>query len=316
MMAEVGYLTALLGGLLALLSPCSALLLPAFFAYAFATPGRLLARTAAFWVGLCVTLVPLGVAGSLAGSLLTRHRETLVAVGGWAVIGFGLAQMLGFGFGSRRMAEAAARLRPSSVLSVALLGAVYGLAGFCAGPILGGILMISALHGSPAYGGVLLAVYALGMAAPLFVLALLWERFDLGRRRLLRGRELKLGRLRLHTTSLLSGLLFVAVGGIFLTTGGTASLSAPLGVDQEARLEEWVLTLGDGVSDVMLLIPLTLLVAGALLWRLRRGSTAAAEEPEGEPAADSDREGGADRPTGTTAKARLGPSDRTGPTPP
>ncbi|MBB1243472.1 cytochrome c biogenesis protein CcdA, partial [Streptomyces durbertensis] len=286
MMAEVGYLTALLGGLLALLSPCSALLLPAFFAYAFATPGRLLARTAAFWAGLCVTLVPLGVAGSLAGSLFTRHRETLVAVGGWAVVAFGLAQILGFGFGSRRMAEAAARLRPSSLLSVALLGAVYGLAGFCAGPILGGILMISAVHGSPAYGGVLLAVYAFGMAAPLFVLALLWERFELGRRRVLRGREFRLGRLRLHTTSLLSGVLFVAVGGIFLTTGGTASLASPLGVDREARLEQWALTLGDGVADVALLVPLTLLVAGVLLWRLRRGSGTVAEEPAAGSAAE------------------------------
>ena len=37
-------------------------------------------------------------------------------------------------------------------------------------------------------GGVLLVVYALGMAAPMFVLALLWDRFDLGRRRWLRGR--------------------------------------------------------------------------------------------------------------------------------
>ncbi|WP_009945137.1 hypothetical protein [Saccharopolyspora erythraea] len=34
-MTEIGLVGAFLGGLLSLLSPCSALLLPSFFAYAF-----------------------------------------------------------------------------------------------------------------------------------------------------------------------------------------------------------------------------------------------------------------------------------------
>ncbi len=34
-MTQIGLLGAFLGGVLALLSPCSALLLPSFFAYAF-----------------------------------------------------------------------------------------------------------------------------------------------------------------------------------------------------------------------------------------------------------------------------------------
>ncbi|MCY9555783.1 hypothetical protein M5W98_29730, partial [Paenibacillus apiarius] len=59
-MSEIGYLAALLGGVLALLSPCSAMLLPAFFAYAFQNPRQLLARTAVFYLGLAAVLVPLG----------------------------------------------------------------------------------------------------------------------------------------------------------------------------------------------------------------------------------------------------------------
>ncbi|MEU0066682.1 cytochrome c biogenesis protein CcdA, partial [Streptomyces albidoflavus] len=76
-MTEAGLLMAFLGGLLALLSPCGALLLPAFFAYSFAGPTRLLLRTLFFYAGLCATLVPLGAAGALAGRLLTGHRELL-----------------------------------------------------------------------------------------------------------------------------------------------------------------------------------------------------------------------------------------------
>ncbi|MEO7195722.1 MAG: cytochrome c biogenesis protein CcdA [Pseudonocardiaceae bacterium] len=59
------------------------------------------------------------------------------------------------------------------------LGAAYGLAGFCSGPILGAVLTIAAVDGQPARGGALLAVYALGIAAPMFVLAALWQRYDL-----------------------------------------------------------------------------------------------------------------------------------------
>lgn len=45
----IGYFAALLGGLLALVSPCSALLLPAFFAYSLDSASRLLARTGIFY---------------------------------------------------------------------------------------------------------------------------------------------------------------------------------------------------------------------------------------------------------------------------
>ncbi len=215
MTSGIGYLAAFLGGLLALLSPCSALLLPAFFAYSIDTRAKLVARTGILYAGLATTLVPLGAAGSLAGRFFYGHRDLLVTAGGWLIIGLGVLQVLGLGFASRRAAEASGRIRPTSALSVYALGLVYGLAGFCAGPILGSVLTVAALSGSPAYGGLLLAVYALGMAVPLFVLALLWERYDLGRRGWLRGRPIRLGRLRVHSTSLLSGLFFIALGTLF-----------------------------------------------------------------------------------------------------
>lgn|GEM_PF-5173866 len=132
-MTDTGYLMALLGGLLTLLSPCSALLLPAFFAYSFTTATRLAGRTALFYAGLCTTLVPLGAAGSFASRPLYGHHDLLITIGGWTVIALGLAQILGLGFGSRRLQQAAARLKPSTAFSTWALGAVYGLAGFCAG---------------------------------------------------------------------------------------------------------------------------------------------------------------------------------------
>ncbi|TXS36751.1 cytochrome c biogenesis CcdA family protein [Streptomyces sp. OR43] len=261
MTADIGYFAAFLGGLLALLSPCSALLLPAFFAYSIDSASRLLARTGIFYAGLATTLVPLGAAGSYAGRLFYGHRDALVLGAGWLVIGLGVAQIIGLGFASRRISALSGRIRPTTALSVYALGAVYGLAGFCAGPILGSVLTVAAVGGSAAYGGLLLAVYALGMAVPLFVLALLWERFDLGRRAWLRGRALRLGRFELHSTTLLSGLFFIGLGALFLAYDGTTALPGLLNVDQSFAVEQWARGIGEHVPDGVLLVA----VVGAVL---------------------------------------------------
>ncbi|MFD4793529.1 cytochrome c biogenesis CcdA family protein [Streptomyces anulatus] len=269
-MSEVGLAVAFLGGLLALLSPCSALLLPAFFAYSFTSRTKLVARTGLFYLGLCTTLVPLGVAGSFASRLFYGHRDTLVSIGGWTVIALGVAQIAGLGFGSRRIAQAAGARRSGSALSVFALGAVYGLAGFCAGPILGGILTVAALDGDPFHGGVLLAVYALGMAVPMFALALLWDRFDLGRKRWLRGRALRLGPNRLHSTSVIGGLVFIALGVVFLVFDGTSALPSLISTDTEFALEDRLSGIGAVITDRLVLLVLAAVVAlGTLLALLK-----------------------------------------------
>ncbi|GAB2776185.1 cytochrome c biogenesis CcdA family protein [Streptomyces daliensis] len=280
-MTDVGYLAAFLGGLLALLSPCSALLLPAFFAYSIDSTGRLVARTSVFYLGLATTLVPLGAAGSYAGRLFYGHRDTLVSVGGWLIIALGVLQILGMGFAPRKLREVSGRIRPTTALSVYALGAVYGLAGFCAGPILGSVLTVAAVSGNPFYGGLLLAVYALGMAVPLFLLALLWDRLDLGRRRWLRGRELHVGRLRLHTTSLLSGGFFILLGALFLAYDGTSALPGLLDVDSAFAAERWAERAGNAVPDALLLAGIGVGVAAVALgrWGRRRRNGAARTDP-------------------------------------
>jgi len=241
-MTDVGMLAAFAAGVLALLSPCSALLLPSFFAYAFASRSAQLARTAVFYLGLLITLVPLGVGASAASSLFYGHRQLLVAIAGWFIISLGLMQILGRSFAvpfAGRFQQVSSRVSSSGSgwLSTLVLGSVYGLAGFCSGPILGAILTMAVTRETPVEGGALLAVYALGMAAPLFVLAALWDRFDLGRRRLLRGSMLTLGPISVHSTSLISGVLFVAIGVLFLRYDGTAGITGVLGFGDTTDLE-------------------------------------------------------------------------------
>ncbi|WP_024877572.1 cytochrome c biogenesis CcdA family protein [Saccharomonospora piscinae] len=269
-MTEIGLLGAFLGGVLSLLSPCSALLLPSFFAYAFDRLSTLAWRTTVFYAGLLVVLVPLGAGVGAIGALLTRYRGIATLVGGTVLVLLGLAMILGLGFGSAAAQRATARIRISSNASVFALGAVYALAGFCSGPLLGSVLTVSATGGQPVYGGTLMALYALGMAAPLFVLALAWDRFDLGRKDWLRGRPVRIGPLRTHSTSLISGLLFIGVGALFLLTDGTANLGGLTSVDTQFAWQVWLQDLTASVANTAVVLGVVLVALVVLVVRLLR----------------------------------------------
>ncbi|SDI23432.1 Cytochrome c biogenesis protein CcdA, partial [Arthrobacter subterraneus] len=260
-----------LGGLLTLLSPCSALLLPAFFAYAFTTPAQLVARTGLFYLGLLSTLVPLGVFAGALGSLVTQHRSVLIAVASALVISVGIAQLVGIRlpplFRSAHQGE-------GPRLSVFVLGSVYGVAGACTGPILGSVLTVAAVGSNAVYGGVLLAVYALGMALPLFVLALLWDRLGVSGRSWLRPRQVRVGRWSNSVVMVISGGLSIGIGVLLLVTDGTAGLGGVLTVSDQFRLESAASGIASGVSNPVFMVAAVavLTLTSALRWRTRRES--------------------------------------------
>ncbi len=280
---EVGFVAAFAGGLLALLSPCGALLLPSFFAYAFDRRGRLLARTGIFYLGLITTLVPLGVSASFATRFVRTQQDTVLTVAGTAVIVLGVLMLSGVGFNllpERLRNGGDAGNGQTTSGTVYLLGLVYGITGFCTGPILGSILVLAAVGGRPAQGGALLAVYALGMVVPLALLSLVWERIGSTPMRWLRGREVALGRWRIHSTALITGLLLIGVGILLVTGSGNVEAGdlALIG----ARAEELVQTVGRTIPDRVLAL-LGVAVAGAWFvsrWRTDAPTTVASEPDE------------------------------------
>lgn len=253
-MVSISWLAALAAGALSLLSPCSALLLPSFFAYAFGTTRALVTRTVVFTLGLMSTLVPLGMGIQAVSRALFLHRDLVISVAGWVVIALGVLTIVVGGRSgslpgtSRLRAHTpglSARSRvgdATSWVATWALGAVFGLAGLCAGPALGAILTMAATSPSAWVGGVLLALYAVGMAIPLFALAWGWDRFDLGSRPWVRGRMVRLGPVTRHSTTLLAGALFILVGVIFIAFDGTAGLLAgPDLTAFEGRAQAWLM---------------------------------------------------------------------------
>ncbi|HEY8601293.1 MAG TPA: cytochrome c biogenesis protein CcdA [Thermomicrobiales bacterium] len=220
---------AFLAGLLSFIAPCTLPLLPAYFAYTFQSrTHNVTLMTVAFFWGLATTLTLLGATTTALSRLLNVYARQLALVGGLLVIVFGVLSLLGLGFSGMRLAG-----RPAATLVGSYLyGATFALGwSTCIGPILGAILTLLAAQGSSIAQGALLAfVYALGLGAPLIVVASFFDRLGTGSRfwRLLKGRgwAVSVGRatLHLHSTGIASGLLLIGMGAL-LASGRMAELT-------------------------------------------------------------------------------------------
>lgn len=236
------------------------MLLPAFFSYAFTTPRQVISRTGIFYLGLITTLVPLGMLAGTLGALITEHRFLFVNIASVVVIVLGVIMLLNLPFLRLR----ASGLEGTSGVAVYALGTVYGLAGVCAGPLLGAVLTFAALGSNAVYGGLILLVFAAGMALPLLLLALLWGRLPLVKQ-LVRPREVKLGPWRNTWTGIIGGVLTIAIGVFLLATQGTTSLGGLLGATDQVRLEGAVLGGAGKVSDLWVLLGAVVLSGVALI---------------------------------------------------
>jgi cytochrome c biogenesis protein CcdA len=278
-------LAAFAGGLLSLLSPCSALLLPAFFAYAFPSRGQLVGRTAVFYLGLATLFLPLGLGVGALSALFLEHRAEVSLVAGLLLVGIGGYQLAVGGFelpGSGRVAPRGFGASGESLAATYVLGLVYGIGGFCSGPLLGGVLTIAGTSGGALAGALLLAVFAAGMAAPLLVLALVWERLGASGRSRLRGREVQVGPFRRHASVVVSSLMFIALGIAFVAFQGSNALGgvyAALGLsDIGASAEAAVAGLATSAPAALALAVATPVALVVLLTRRRVPAGAGDEE--------------------------------------
>ncbi|MDF1487606.1 cytochrome c biogenesis CcdA family protein [Tessaracoccus caeni] len=268
---DIGLVTAFFGGALAILSPCGALLLPAFFASTVGSGPRLLLHGGIFYAGLLLVLVPLGVGAGAIGALFITHRTAIIGGASLLLVALGVMQIFGFGFDAARLLPGGRALQDQAdsrvgLLKTFLLGATSGVAGFCAGPILGAVLTMAAAQGSVVAAGVLLGIYGAGMVVPLLVIAALWGRIGERARRALRGRTFTVAGRDFHTTSVITGVLIAAVGVLFWATNGLVTVPALLPTSVSAWLQGRSSVLANGWVDIAAIV----LVAGVVLvlwWR-------------------------------------------------
>lgn len=264
---ETGYFVALVGGMLSIFSPCSALLLPSFFAYTATSKARLSLMGAAFFGGLLLTMVPLGMGVAWIGGMLPMSQQEMMRASAWLIILLGLLQIFGGGFDLGKILPWRSRAQANQagpMVGSFLLGTVAGIAGFCTGPILGAILTVVMNSSSPWAGAGMMAVYSLGLILPVLVLAALWRKLSPSFLAKLRGKSFTVGRLQLNSAAVIIGLVFIAIGVIMLLTDGF--LTSPDLISSGAIESVWAWAAAVEAATPGWLLPVALTTLALLGW--------------------------------------------------
>jgi len=203
-------IAAFLAGILSFSSPCVLPLVPTYLLYLSGERGRPLFNAFFFVGGFSLVFLLLGLPFTILGGLLSEHRQLLGQVGGVVLALFGL-YMLGlkprWGVNLRYQGDTS---RPWGAF---MLGMVLGLGWTpCIGPILGGILTLTATGGGVGF----LLAYILGLAVPFLLVALFADRIRPALRRAARFS---------HGAEVAAGVVLVAVG-ILMLTGSFTQLNS------------------------------------------------------------------------------------------
>jgi len=266
---------AVVAGAIALFAPCCiSVMLPAYFAGSFQNRRLLVAMTFLFAAGVATVILPIALGAAVVRQLIVTEHRTIYLAGATLMLGLAAHTLLGgeihLPMPGRR---AGGKAGPLGVYS---LGVFSGVASSCCAPVLAGVVALSGVASSFVLALGLGAAYVFGMVAPLFLIALLWERFDWRSSRLFRQRTFtwRLGPLRrtLTATSLASGLLLAVMGAATLWIG-LANDSMPASTGWQARLSVRLQQYGQEITDALSHVPgwaavaLLIIVVGLLAWR-------------------------------------------------
>jgi cytochrome c-type biogenesis protein len=248
---------AIVAGSIALFAPCCiSVMLPAYFASSFQNRRALVAMTFVFGAGVATIVLPIAMGAAVFRSLFSAHHITVYLVGGLLMLTLAAYTLAG---GQIRMpTPSRGASRRKGPLSIYTLGVFSGIATSCCAPVLAGVIALSGAASSflvaLGYG----TAYVFGMVAPLFVISLLWDRYDWRASRLFRPRSYTWRAGKVHRTisgsNLASGVLLTLMGSaaVWLAFSGN-SMPSPTGWQAHltARLQHY----GHNVSKALAWVP-------------------------------------------------------------
>ena len=223
---NLSFFVAFVGGMISVMLPCTLAILPAFFAYTFKERKEITKMTLVFFIGFSLTFIILGIFASAIGQTLTSIQfadtKLLVIVAGVFLILFGIMTILGKGFNFITLGNKTGH----DIFGIFSFGILFGLGwSACLGPVLAGILLIASTFNNYFYAGALLFFYSLGLFVPLFLISILFDKFNLTQVSWIKGKEFEVkifGKtFFIHTTKVAAGILLIASGMIFIIFNGT-----------------------------------------------------------------------------------------------
>jgi cytochrome c-type biogenesis protein len=274
---KVSFLIAFIAGILGILSPCILPFIPAYFSYTFKEKTNITKMTFVFFLGFSLMFILMGVVAGFLGSQLLSVIQSgwLVTIAGIFIAGLGIMTLMGKSFSSFIKPHHKVK---NDIPGVFLLGIFFAIGwSACLGPILAGILGIGAILNNVFYSAVLLFFYSLGNLVPLFLLSIFYDKFNLAKSKIIQGKVLHYkiddDEYSIHTTNLVSGLLFLFVGIVIIIYKGTSVFNTWdfLNTKQyfysvQDLLIEW--QHADLLGIVILVV--FVLIIGGFLWRRRK----------------------------------------------
>ncbi len=223
-------LIAFVGGILSFLSPCTAIILPTFFAYTFNNRVKLIAATVLYVIGFSIIYIPVSLGFTYFTILFFGSWKNMNVFVGIIFIVLSIVNLVGlekfnvnFSIGYKNHPNIDNNY-PANLATMFSLGIVTAVATApCIGPVLGIIITLASGTMNLLTSIFLVMVYLIGFFSPLLVSALIIEKSS-KLRNILKGKLIKIRfaniSIELHSTNLISSALFLGVGTIYLFFGG------------------------------------------------------------------------------------------------
>ncbi len=223
--SNLSFIIAFLAGILGILTPCSLVILPAFFAYSFKGKKDISKMTFSFFLGFMPVFVVFGLIATFLGKSIATFQQSnsfFVIIAGILTIFLGLMVLFGKGFSGITLNKN----NNKSAFGIFIFGILFAL-GFtvCMGPILVGILLIAGVLQNYFYAGILMLFYSLGLFVPLFLMSIFFDKYNFI------GFMSKINKkLGFSLTNVISGILLISLGLIFIIFKGTTRVTGNLGL--------------------------------------------------------------------------------------
>jgi cytochrome c-type biogenesis protein len=217
----VTFLIAFIGGILTFTSPCGFVVIPTFFAYLFKERKRAMFMTALFSLGMILAFIIFGIVAGIVGNFFNLYKEFFAILSGILLIMFGAMLILNKGFA---FFDFKIKHQPQDGWGIFFLGFFFAIGWTpCIGPILAGIVVLSASTGTIFKSVLFFAIYALGVTLPLLIVSYFSDKYDISKWFTSRHIEFSIfgKKIYTHLYAIIGGIMLILVGLIMMYFRGT-----------------------------------------------------------------------------------------------
>jgi cytochrome c-type biogenesis protein len=251
-------IAAFFAGSIALFSPCCVVFLfPAYLATAVKNRRwKLLPLTLVFAAGLAVVLLPVTLGVSMLSGTLKQWHTPLYYVGGGLMLTFAVFAFLGRSWRMPSFIHTPSLARGDGGGMFAI-GVFSGIASSCCAPVLAGVMTMSALSSTKVGAAGLGLAYVFGMAFPMFMIALFWDKLRLGERRLFTAKPVRFRiagqAIATNTMNLLVSAAFALMGVMVLILAVNGNTTATPGFQR--AFGRWLASVFGSLNSALKPIP-------------------------------------------------------------